>query len=939
MVACRDMNSNSLSLKRPQLVGRDKQMMDLQAVYRHALEGRGGVVVVKALSGVGKTRLLQEFEKKLSDNVYWGIALDKSAMEPFAVFQNVVTKTIEAAKHNEPLLRRIRDGMSGWQESASRIFPQFKEIFSSEEKRFSADSATQTRALRAIQHFIDSLGSRNSPAVVILDDCQWADELSILMLYEWAQSFADKNILVILAYRSNEVDPQSRLGRIKSIVEIELGNLDYAEIIQMIESISGPVEEKISQLVHRLSGGNPFLVSAVFQGLKETSAIQLDNGQWKMLENQGDTLSYQIETKHFLQRRIELLSEKHQQVLQHGAILGKVIDISLLTELLGIPLSELQVLLNDLEKRHILSASDGQSVSFVHDKIREAVFAFCNNNQLREINFKIAEYLEKNRPESIYQIAFHYDSSGNFEKASRFAAKASAEALKRQSLALAEEYYQLALKGLQTLPLEVKREVLSGYGNVLMGRAKYAQSISVLEQAQMLTDDPLQKAEIDLTMGMAYGFQSNTNKAIESFLNGLKTLKAPFPRGQIKLLLAIFFEILQYIYMLVMPAFLVKKKKTEDAKRELAVGRLYIRLAYPFFFESRLPEMCYLGFRGKNITDRIEDSPEKAFFNSGFQQIFLSVQWFEAAAHYGKIGIKIASKLKDEWVLATCYEFYGYPLLFAGKINESIENFLKATKMFEQLGYRWDENISRCNLAYAFYYLGNLSEAVLECKHTLNGTRDIKDFQSLTPALFTWARASMGNVPEQNLFEFYDEVERADMQSRTQLRAAISLWHMRHGKFEEAEKLLKETWKMVSKYPLKSEYIFSCVIWLPTIIRKHIEKHGNSEYFKTREKDLSRQLRAAWKAAKKYPLMRAHVFREIAYFYMMQGKSEKVSENLAESLETATHHGQRYEIAQTHFAMAEAAKKFGWDGYEELMVTALNGLKDCGADVTYFRLE
>jgi hypothetical protein len=90
----------------------------------------------------------------------------------------------------------------------------------------------EIRTIRALATFLSALGTKESPAIIILDDCQWADELTLKLLRYWfRQLSSDQPVYVILvaAFRREEVDQEHALRQIPSSEHLELALFDQAK--------------------------------------------------------------------------------------------------------------------------------------------------------------------------------------------------------------------------------------------------------------------------------------------------------------------------------------------------------------------------------------------------------------------------------------------------------------------------------------------------------------------------------------------------------------------------------------------------------------------------------------------------------------------------------------------------------------------------------------
>ena len=140
--------------------------------------------------------------------------------------------------------------------------------------------------MAALIALVDALGAPSRPAVILLDDCQWLDDLSLKLLLRWHRARdAERRatgVLLVAAYRSDEVPLDSPLRQLAPAPAISLGPLAAEDVRRMAESMAGALPAEAVELVERLSEGNPFLVAAVLEGLVEGGALVDGARGWEL---------------------------------------------------------------------------------------------------------------------------------------------------------------------------------------------------------------------------------------------------------------------------------------------------------------------------------------------------------------------------------------------------------------------------------------------------------------------------------------------------------------------------------------------------------------------------------------------------------------------------------------------------------------------------------
>src|SRR6185503_6232559 len=145
-----------------------------------------------------------------------------------------------------------------------------------------------------LQNFLDVFASPEHPLVIFLDDLQWIDPASLRLIKLLLVDAYSEHILLIGAYRDNEVDPghplSSTLGERKRagirVTEIHLLPLERKEVSSLCaDTLTSHVEEvsELSDLVYEKTQGNPFFVHQFMVTLSERNLLRFDAtaGEWR----------------------------------------------------------------------------------------------------------------------------------------------------------------------------------------------------------------------------------------------------------------------------------------------------------------------------------------------------------------------------------------------------------------------------------------------------------------------------------------------------------------------------------------------------------------------------------------------------------------------------------------------------------------------------------
>ncbi|MGH9154974.1 MAG: hypothetical protein ACRD1K_03790 [Acidimicrobiales bacterium] len=165
---------------------------------------------------------------------------------------------------------------------------------------------------------------------------------------------AGSHVLVVAAFRSEEVVPENLLRRMEPRAALSLRPLGLAEIGDVARSMAGPLPEDVVATVARLSEGSPFMATAVVRGLVESGALVESTKGWRVEKDALADIQTSRRAALFLVRRLELLSPAALRLLSVGAVLGKNFDLVMAIDLSGLSAEQAVPALDEARRRRIV---------------------------------------------------------------------------------------------------------------------------------------------------------------------------------------------------------------------------------------------------------------------------------------------------------------------------------------------------------------------------------------------------------------------------------------------------------------------------------------------------------------------------------------------------------------------------------------------------------
>ncbi|MDQ6839118.1 MAG: serine/threonine-protein kinase, partial [Actinomycetota bacterium] len=205
------LHDRRIALTEAAFVGRTSELATLTTLLAEAGQGRGGLVLVEADSGGGKSRLLDELALEVGPAAWTlrGQGVDQAAQRPFQLLDGVAAGILAAAAHDPDEVERLRRRLEDRSESVVAALPVLGAALGHTRRdELGPEDYGEVRSVEALRALLDALGEPERPALVLLDDCQWSDGLTARLLARWNErSDGSCHVLVVAAFRSEEVGP------------------------------------------------------------------------------------------------------------------------------------------------------------------------------------------------------------------------------------------------------------------------------------------------------------------------------------------------------------------------------------------------------------------------------------------------------------------------------------------------------------------------------------------------------------------------------------------------------------------------------------------------------------------------------------------------------------------------------------------------------------
>ncbi|HZU86142.1 MAG TPA: tetratricopeptide repeat protein, partial [Anaerolineaceae bacterium] len=568
------------------IIGRDDELELLKDALEEVVRsGRMQTLVVIGEAGLGKTRLLNEFEHGLTYNHYKGRARAEHAEAqklPFSLFRDLFALqfNIRDNDRGELVCEKMEDGIclslqcDGECPMKAHFIGQLVGYDFSQSPHLagSLQDARQIhdRALLYMTEYFRSTCS-GSPTVILLEDIHWADEPSLELLDYLGIALSDQPVLIVCSARPQfmELHPEWRgvvaledseviqEGKVPELAPhnahprarlslAPLSGLESRQLIQLLllagrDSQAAPPgempPEALVELIATKAEGNPYYIEELIKKLIEDGVIPNSGEDWQILPEKLNEISVPPTLMGILQARLDSLPAAQKSILQRASVIGYTFWNDAIRSLA--PQPNLNQLLDALEEREFIQRSPTSTFSgiheytFNHNLLREVTYESVLKRDRRNDHARAAEWLIARSGERLAEfaglIAAHYEQAGQTALCVSYLIQAARQAVTRFANAEALETLRRALDLSQPadqatrLQIHLLREQAL---DVLGERDQQGRELITLRELVAVQNDPHLQAEAALRHSQFYDLTSNYPGALSAVHEALDLAEA-----------------------------------------------------------------------------------------------------------------------------------------------------------------------------------------------------------------------------------------------------------------------------------------------------------------------------------------------------------------------------------------------------------------------------
>src|SRR5213594_19070 len=481
------------------LVGRDQEIATLMELFNRVRAGRGQVVFVAGEAGIGKSRLLLEFRRRLvatGEPTTWleGRCISFGQSSPLLPVVDQLRENFRIDEFDgEPeIIAKVEHGMRrlGGLEPHVPFVRYLLSVDPGDAAVVAMDAARRRKCIFDAVLSMSLRGAMRRPLVFVFEDLHWVDTSTEEYLAALSDSVGATRILIVATHRLGYSPP---FGTRSFQTRITLSPLSEAEALTMAGRMLG-VERFPADVTRALldkAEGVPLFVEEVIKTFLDLGILERDNGGFRVVRLIRD-VAVPDTINDIIMARLDRLGEEGKRTVQLASVIGRQFLRRLLERIAGLT-GELEGFLQELKALEIIYEQGllpEPAYIFKHAVIQDVAYRSLLVQRRKELHRAVGRAIEELYPERLAdhyeELAHHFWQGEEWEKALEDLERSAERARHAYANQGALDYYARALEAVAHVrpPVPVKRIITihEQRSQVYLGITRYPEAIAEAER-------------------------------------------------------------------------------------------------------------------------------------------------------------------------------------------------------------------------------------------------------------------------------------------------------------------------------------------------------------------------------------------------------------------------------------------------------------------------
>ncbi len=417
------------------LIGRDEELDLLMRRWQQAKEGDGRVVLLCGEPGIGKSRLTEAIEERLSGEPHSRLRFFCSPHHGDAALHPIVSQLEHAAgferdDNAECRLGKLEAILAPSTKDMKHATARLAELLSiAGDRSLARELNPQRRKEETLEALLTQLTglAAQRPVLMVFEDVHWIDPISLELLELTVERVQCLRVLLVITSRPEFPSPWTGDAHVTTLTLSRLGRRHGAELVSRLTG-NKELPSAIRDQITAHADGVPLFVEELTKAVLESGLLK-DAGDQYVLTGPVPPLAIPTTLHASLMARLDRLAPI-REVAQIGAAIGREFSYELLAALVPLPEATLQEAVERLVHSELVfsrGTPPGATYTFKHALIRDAAYATLLRSRRQELHARIAKVLEDRFPETVEMhpeiLAHHWSEAGLVEKAAFYAGR------------------------------------------------------------------------------------------------------------------------------------------------------------------------------------------------------------------------------------------------------------------------------------------------------------------------------------------------------------------------------------------------------------------------------------------------------------------------------------------------------------------------------------